>query len=327
MKMGFIILTILGLTVSGQAKSLAQCKSFYFSKIAFVEQTVSDLNWDQLLPTKSVTKFVDRDLLKAIKIEETNGMKGGWYQSVSPFSIDGKPEYFYVLRTTPTAEDLDSPVFLFRTKHALEFLNERLKEGVQVIFGSIPLQAGVLAAALGGIQLQTDLATKMGSNHSNLVLIQTTADKYVFAHEIQHWRDFESKSYSGSFSKDLREFLKASYLDDDDKYWLWRITWEIRGHSAQEIQIRSDQAERLYLLNRTGDTIQKPKEITSSYRFEAVDATNGFMQTYPPILWKIASKVNKKGPRVYSRFVKGLEKYDMHDNPKASLSFRSLLVK
>ncbi len=327
MKFRIIVLTLLGLSMYSQANSIAQCKAFYVLKITTAAKPTADLKWDQLLPTKSVTKFVGHDLLKAIQIEEKKGMKGGWYQSISPFSVDGKLDYFYVLKTTPVEEDLNSPVFLFKTKHALEFLNQRLDEGVQVIFGPIPLQAGVLAAALGSIQLQTDLATKMGSNHSNLVLLQPTADKYVFAHEIQHWRDFESASYSESFGKDLGEFLKAKYLDDDDKYWLWRITWEIRGHSAQEIQIKSDQADRLQLLNRVGDPITKQKEITSTYEFEAADATSAFMQTYPTTLWKIAAKIKKQGPLVFSRFVKGLEKYDMHDNPKASLSFHALLAK
>jgi hypothetical protein len=279
-----------------------------------------------LLPTKAVAGLANPDLIKGMTSFEKIGGQGGWFQSISPFSTEQKPEYFYLIKKIPAKADPMSDVWLMRIEHTRDLLSKLVESGRVIIIGQIP-SPQVTAAAIGvEYQLAADaIALNGDAHHAGAMLLQLTADKYTLAHENQHLTDYEDSTFDQRLKDDLKDFVNAKSLSDADQAWLHRIVLEIRGHSMQEIQGKSDAANGLPVLDFSGKVHTMPEELKSNYGVQMSFAVSNFMNSYPSILWPIASHVKAQGAITYKKFVEALSKYDFSTNPNASLSFKKLI--
>ena len=270
-------------------------------------------------------KSVDPRLLESVTGIERLGGKGGWFTAISPFTQDGKPALFYVLRNLPVQADLSSNVFLLRVEHTRKLLKKIMQSGTPIILGTIPEISQVEAAALGpGVKFAADaLAAAKVTTHKSVILLQSTASKYVLMHEYQHWLDFEDPEFEKQLYGDLKNFFEAKYLTNEEKNWMVRIIWELRGHVAQQLSARRDLVQGLPYLNRVG-TIES-RDLASSYDFEATQAVSIFNQTYASGLYSIMSKIKAHSKADFDRLVDQLSKYDFSNDPNNAITFKDVL--
>jgi hypothetical protein len=269
-----------------------------------------------------VSGTADQNLLAAVKNFEALGGRGGWFKSVSPF--DQARGDYYLVRSLPLNVEPTANVLALRLDHDKEQLQSMLDAGVPVVFGAIPLETQVLAAALGDVQLATDaIAAGRIQNTKYIVLLQPTAGKYVLSHEYQHWKDYGDKEFEGNVGAAMKPFLEASYLAPEDKQFIWRVIWEIRGHAVQRLAALADADAKLPYLNGVGDVITDPGQVANAYGFEEAEATSAFMEAYQLTLLHLLAKIgdNDGGKEA---FVAAASKFDFSDNPKNTLTFGSI---
>jgi hypothetical protein len=270
----------------------------------------------------------DPELARAVRGICALGGRGCWFSSVSPFSADGKRQHFFLLQAPPTKTCTTAGLYLARLDHANRLLGDYVRAGTPVVVGTIPLQAGVEAAALGcEFKLASDaLAAGPVTQHQNVVLLQPGADKYVLAHEHRHWLDFEDTSFGKSFDKDMKPYYKARYLTTEQKQLPLRLTWEIRGYATQAELVRRDAEQGLAYFDR-GGTVHGggKKQRADYYGFQRGEAINGFVNNYGSALYGIADKIKTHSAKDYARFVELLSKYDLSSEGNRELTFRKVV--
>lgn len=275
-----------------------------------------------LRSTSTVEATADKTVLAAVKDFEAAGGTGGWFRSVSPF--DGTKGEYYLVKTLPAKARPKAKLFLLRVEHQRAFLQGMLESGVPVVLGAIGEATQVVAAALGGVPLSDD-AVRAGkiATSKNIVLLQPSASKMTVAHEYRHWRDYEDSAFEKSFATSMKPWLEASYIPQDDRDYLLRLVWEVRGHATQRLQALDDAAAKLPYMDRAGNVTEgPPKELASAYDFEAGDAMSIFQQAYHPDILRITGKIKAHdGKSGLTKFLDAISKFDL-DDPRNELTFK-----
>ncbi|MEQ1877436.1 MAG: hypothetical protein ABL958_12390, partial [Bdellovibrionia bacterium] len=171
---------------------------------------------------------------------------------------------------------------------------------------------------------------------SSIVFFQSDASKFEMAHEVQHWRDFESPAYNRDFAARMKPYLEAKYIEAEVRDYIWRLFWELRGHVAQQLQAYADMKARAPYINRIGDLVTgtppyfpaetgTPKEMKYHFEFEANEARNAFQFSYGQVFREIADAIEKQSPALYRKFLLEAAKFDLSDNPENRLTVQSIL--
>jgi hypothetical protein len=274
--------------------------------------------------TELVANMISPNLLTAIRSFESMGGEGGWFKSVSPYSADTKTSYFYLVKKVPAKADASSNIWLVRLEHSRDFIAALVQSGRLIVIGDVGTDQAEAMTLGSDYKLGADGIAISGSPHDGIILIKPDADEFVLAHENQHLADY-APGFTAAMQNGLKDYLSADYLSDVEKQWLYRFILEIRGHSTQEIQVKTNAANALPILDRLGSIRTSPEDRQSLYGLQAGMAVSTFMDTYPPILWPIAAKIKQHNPTEYGKFVEAISKFDFSSNPLASLSFRKLI--
>lgn len=275
-----------------------------------------------LRDTASVEGTANKQVLAAVKDFEAAGGTGGWFRSVSPF--DGAKGDYYLVKTLPANARPKAKLLLLRIEHQRAFLQGMLDKGVPIVLGTIAEETQVVAAALGGLPLADDAVRigKIGST-KNIVLLQPSATKMTVAHEYRHWRDYEDATFEKSFATTMKPWLDADYIPKDDRDYLLRLVWEVRGHATQRLQALDDAAAKLAYMDRAGNVVEgPPKELTSAYDFEAGDAMSIFQQAYQSDILRLTNRIKSHdGKTGLTKFLAAISKFDL-DDPRNELTFK-----
>jgi hypothetical protein len=259
----------------------------------------------------------DPNLYSAVHQAELAGASGKWFSSTSPFSLDGKPQYFYELKKVPATTNPDSPFLMLRFEHSRKMISELIDSGVPIVVGSIPSQKEVYAAALGDhYLLAKDALQSTGvTDHHNVILIQPTVDPFVLSHEHQHWVDFENTRFDQAVSDAIAPFIKKGYFTAEQSKQLLRTVIEIRGHAAEAKAARKGGLQKEPYLNAGGNVVlPHDSRLPSLYDAEESRAASVFMQEYqmPLVFMTVKIRENKDD---YTAFLQALSKFDFSDDP------------
>jgi hypothetical protein len=257
---------------------------------------------------------------------EASGGTGQWFSAVSPFSSGASGmESFYLLKSLPHSANVNSPLWNLRVENYRSALEGYMNEGVPLFMGHLPPDAQVMAAALGDDYPLGAAALKASgdTSHHNAILLQPTSDRFAVAHEHQHWLDFESKTYQKDFERAIKPFAKD--FSDSDTDYLWRIVWEIRGHSVQAKTVRLVREQHLPCLDRAGQILGPgdPNFATTLGYLEGQpvgDFRNAYQMPYLQITTKI-----RGNPAEWAKFKTMLTKFDFSDDPENQLTFAKVL--
>lgn len=143
------------------------------------------------------------------------------------------------------------------------------------------------------------------------------------AHEYRHWRDYEDATFEKSFATTMKPWLDADYIPKDDRDYLLRLVWEVRGHATQRLQALDDAAAKLAYMDRAGNVVEgPPKELTSAYDFEAGDAMSIFQQAYQSDILRLTNRIKSHdGKTGLTKFLAAISKFDL-DDPRNELTFK-----
>ncbi len=271
----------------------------------------SELRGTTLLSTRAVASKADPTLLAAVRRIEASGGKGGWFESVLPF--DGaKREVYYLLRTVPPAADEQAPMLLLRLEHSRAALEQAIGAGTPVVIGMIPLRFQAAAAAFSGLPIATDALAAGGisGRRQGVVFLPPDTLKTTFAHELQHWKDFEDAAFQTRFDELAKPFLDAAYLSSTAKDDLGQIVIELRGHGMGERQALEDLANDHPNFLRGGVPVS-PVERKGTYESDAANQVNVFLSVYGPSLRAIANKVKVERPADHERLVRLIATFNL----------------
>jgi hypothetical protein len=250
--------------------------------------------------------FIAPEVKQAVAEFEKLGGKGKWISAANPFSQ--QKQGFFVVTQNPPRIDPKAGLFMLRESSNKQYLDEVIHSGVPIVIGSPP--EGIEGAALGKeFPMVAQALSTSGSKHSSVILIPPHANKFTLAHEFQHWRDFENPKLEAEFKSDLRPFLQAKYLNVEDKQFITRIMWEMRGHGAQFNCAMASAKKELPILDVGGRIMPKSKA-KEQYEFEASRTTKDFQQEYQLPVTSLLSKIAKNDPAGLKQFLSKMALYE-----------------
>lgn len=262
----------------------------------------------------------DPDLRACVQDMETSGVSGRWFTAESPF--DRKSYSFYLVQKLPAHANPKSALFLMRLEHTRAFLAGLIDKNVPVVLGVFPLELQVAAAALNDEFPLAAAALKEGgiTGRRDIIVIAPDAGRFVFAHELRHWEDFEEAHFTEDFVAALAPFFNADYLSNEDKQWLLRIVWELRGHNAQILQAMHDAAAGLPCLDRAGN-------LGCDYQFEKSFAVMIFRQAYDSKIAELLSKIRSHDERDPGKLADMFARFESPEKSDNLLSLKEYVKK
>jgi hypothetical protein len=282
----------------------------------------------ELETTSAVAANIPSDLLNSVRIFERSGGRGGWLKTVSPFSLKGQVEYFYLMMSIPQQVDPDSPIILLKTKHTRSRFQNLLNSKAPVLLGNWIQGAG--AAVLQNVpglelKLVTDALRVSGAQTQSVVLLTRFTRTFELAHESRHLEDNENPDFYPPLLTGLGRIANAVQLSSNESQILVQAIIELRGHATQAFQAESDLASGLPYVNR-GGAIEAgtPENLRFSYMFEANEAVNLYRNTYLSPLNQVVEKVKKK-PEVFDELIKLFSQYDFSNDREHKLEIKRLL--